>query len=137
MAFLEKLRPQIYAVLRIVVGLMFAQHGAQKLFGLLGGFGEDGGTAPLFSLMGLAGVIEFFGGLMIALGLLTGGAAFICSGLMAVAYFMAHFPQGFFPIQNRGELAVVYCFIFLFMASRGAGIWSLDSIWRKEKPTGS
>jgi putative oxidoreductase len=133
MAFLEKFKPQIYAVVRIVIGLMFAQHGAQKLFGLLGGFGEGGGTAPLLSLMGLAGVIEFFGGFMIALGLAAGWAAFICSGLMAAAYFMAHFPQGFIPIQNGGELAVVYCFIFLYMASRGAGIWSLDSIWRKEK----
>ncbi len=135
MAFLEKFKPQIYAVVRIVVGLMFAQHGAQKLFGLLGGFGEGGGTAPLLSLMGLAGVIEFFGGFMIALGLAAGWAAFICSGLMAAAYFMAHFPQGFFPIQNRGELAVVYCFIFLYIASRGSGIWSIDSIWRKEKPS--
>jgi putative oxidoreductase len=134
MAFLEKFKPQIYAILRIVIGLMFAQHGAQKLFGLLGGFGESGGAAPLLSLMGLAGIIELFGGFMIALGLAAHWAAFICSGLMAVAYFMAHFPQGFFPIQNGGELAVVYCFIFLYMASRGAGIWSLDSIWRKEKP---
>jgi len=136
MAFLEKFKPQIYAVLRIVIGLMFAQHGAQKLFGLLGGFGEGGGTAPWLSLMGLAGVIEFFGGLMIALGLAAHWAAFICSGTMAAAYFMAHSPQGFFPIQNGGELAVVYCFIFLYIASRGAGIWSIDSIWRKEKPAG-
>jgi putative oxidoreductase len=137
MVFLEKFKPQIYAVSRIVIGLMFAQHGAQKLFGLLGGFGESGGAAPLLSLMGLAGVIEFFGGFMIALGFAAGWAAFICSGLMAAAYFMAHFPQGFIPILNGGELAVVYCFIFLYIASRGSGIWSIDSIWRKEKPAGS
>ncbi len=96
MAFMEKLRPQIYAVFRIVVGLMFAQHGAQKLFGLLGGFGEGGGTAPLFSLMGLAGVIEFFGGFMIALGLAAGWAAFICSGTDGCGLLHGPFPPGLF-----------------------------------------
>jgi putative oxidoreductase len=122
--------------LRIVAGLLFLQHGAQKLFGLLGGFGESGGTAPLLSLMGLAGVIEFFGGLLMALGLFAGWAAFVASGQMAVAYFMAHAPQGFFPIQNRGELAVLYCFMFLYVATRGAGIWSIDEVMGKRGGSG-
>ncbi|HLE20869.1 MAG TPA: DoxX family protein, partial [Vicinamibacteria bacterium] len=113
--YLGKFSPQAFALLRIVAGLLFAQHGAQKLFGLLGGFGESGGTAALFSLMGLAGVIEFFGGLLVAVGLFASWAAFLASGEMAVAYFMAHAPQGFFPIQNRGELAALYCFLFLYV----------------------
>jgi putative oxidoreductase len=120
--------PYLYAVMRIVVGFLFACHGAQKLFGVLGGVGPDGGTAPFFSLMGLAGVIEFFGGLLVTVGWLTGSVAFIASGEMAAAYFMAHYPRGFWPILNQGELAVLYCFIFLYMASRGAGVWSIDSL---------
>lgn len=130
---LGKFSPQIYALVRIVAGLLFAQHGAQKLFGLLGGFG-DGGTAPLFSIMGLAGVIEFFGGILIALGLLCSWAAFLASGQMAVAYFRVHAPRGFFPIQNEGELAMLYCFLFLYIASRGAGVWSLDGLRAKPSP---
>ena len=117
-----------YALLRIVAGLMYACHGAQKLFGVFGGFGQPGATAPLVSLMGLAGVIEFFGGLMIALGLLTSYAAFIASGQMAVGYFMAHVPRGFWPIINQGELAVVYCFLFLYVAASGTGAWGVQSL---------
>ncbi len=109
-----------YVLLRVVVGLAFAQHGVQKLFGLLGG-----GAIPLASLMGLAGVIEFGGGLLIAFGLFTRWAAFIASGEMAFAYFMRHAPAGFWPVQNRGELAVIYCFVFLYIAARGGGRWSL------------
>jgi putative oxidoreductase len=125
--FLGKFSPHIYSIMRFVVGLLFACHGAQKLFGLLGGFGgQPGATAPLFSLMGLAGIIEFFGGLLIAAGFLTGWVAFICSGWMAVAYFVAHAPRGFFPILNRGELAAMYSFLFLYIASRGGGVWSVD-----------
>ena len=118
--------PYLYAVMRIVVGFLFACHGAQKLFGVLDGVGPDGGAAPLFSLVGLAGIIEFFGGLCIMLGLLTGSVAFIASGQMAVAYLMAHYPRGFWPIQNGGELAALYCFVFLYMASIGSGVWSID-----------
>jgi putative oxidoreductase len=106
----------LYGVLRIVAGLLFAQHGAQKLFGAFGGE-----QVELATLMGLAGVIEFFGGLLIAAGIFTRWAAFIASGQMAVAYFMAHAPQGFYPIVNRGELAALYCFLFLYMAARGGG----------------
>ena len=132
--FLGTFSPRIYALLRIAAGLAFAQHGAQKIVGLLGGFGESGGTAPLFGLLWFAGTIELFGGLLIALGLLSGWVAFIASGEMAVAYFWAHFPRGFFPVQNRGELAVLYCFIFLYIASQGSGVWSLDRLFRKRRP---
>ena len=131
--FLGQYSPYLYAVMRIVVGFLFACHGAQKLFGVLGGVGPDGGTAPLLSLRGLAGIIEFFGGLLIAVGWLAGYAAFIASGEMAVAYFMNHVPRGFWPIMNRGELAVLYCFVFLYIASRGAGIWSLASTFDKSR----
>jgi putative oxidoreductase len=119
-------RETAYAFLRFVAGTLYACHGAQKLFGWLGGFGPSGGVAPLGSLMGLAGVIEFSGGFLIALGLFTRPVAFLCSGQMAVAYFMAHAPRGFWPIQNGGELAVLYAFFFLFVAARGAGALSLD-----------
>lgn len=114
--FLGKYSDLLYGVMRIVVGLLFACHGAGKLFGMLGAQQQE-----LASLMGLAGVIEFFGGLLIALGIFTSWAAFIASGQMAVAYFMMHAPQGFWPIQNQGELAVLYCFVFLYIASRGGG----------------
>lgn len=129
--YLNRFSPQAYALLRIMAGLMFWQHGAQKFLGLLGGFGESG-TAPLFSLMGLAGIIEFFGGILIAVGLFAGWTAFLASGEMAVAYFRAHAFRAFFPIQNGGELAVLYCFIFLYIATRGAGIWSIDGLMRKK-----
>jgi putative oxidoreductase len=123
---LGRYSPYLYAVLRIVVGFLFACHGCQKLFGILGGFGPSGGTAPLVSLMGLAGLIEFFGGLLITVGWLTGYVAFIASGEMAAAYFIGSYPNGFWPILNHGEPAVLFCFIFLYMASQGAGVWSID-----------
>ncbi|OUL35806.1 DoxX family protein [Nostoc sp. 106C] len=123
-AFLSKYSPYIYAVLRIVVGLMFAMHGSQKIFGIPG----NKPTVPLVSLMGFGGLIELVGGLMIALGLLASYAAFIASGEMAVAYFMLHAAQGFLPIVNHGELAVLYCFLFLYIAARGAGVWSIDTL---------
>ena len=123
--------PYLYAVMRIMVGFLFACHGAQKLFGLLGGFGPSGGPAPLFSLMGLAGAIEFLGGLCIMLGWWTGSVAFIASGMMAAAYFMAHYPASFWPILNDGEPAVLFCFSFLYMASVGSGVWSIDRAFGK------
>ena len=119
-SLLGKYSPYFYALLRIVAGLLFAQHGLQKLFGLFGGTQQ-----PLMSQMGLAGVIETLGGLAIALGLFTSPVAFVASGQMAVAYFQAHLPRGFWPIQNGGELAVLNCFLFLYIASRGSGKWSL------------
>jgi putative oxidoreductase len=125
--FLGRYAPYLFALMRIVVGFLFACHGAQKLFGVLGGFGQPGATAPLFSMMGLAGIIEFFGGLLIMMGWLAGYAAFIGSGEMAAAYFMGHYPRGFWPILNNGEPAVLFCFILLYIASKGAGTWSIDS----------
>jgi putative oxidoreductase len=110
-----------YAVMRIIVGLLFACHGAQKVFGMFGGKVASG-------MMMVVGVIELVGGFMIALGLLTMPVAFLCCGLMAVAYFKAHAGSGFMPIVNRGELAVVYCFVFLYMFFRGAGPLSLDNL---------
>jgi putative oxidoreductase len=118
---LGRFAPQLYALMRIVVGLLFACHGAQKLFGLFGG-----PQASLMSKFGLAGVIEFFGGLMIAIGFFTGYAAFIASGEMAYAYYTQHFPKGSVPIQNGGEPAVLYCFVFLYIAARGVGALGID-----------
>ena len=113
--------PYLYALMRVGVGLLFACHGAQKLFGVLGG-----NRVPILSEFGLAGVIEFGGGLMIAAGMLTSLVAFICSGEMAVAYFKAHAPKSVFPIQNGGELAVLFCFLFLYIAARGTGKWGVS-----------
>jgi putative oxidoreductase len=113
--------PYLYALMRIVLGVLFACHGAQKLFGVLGGT-----TDALFSLRGLAGIIECVGGVLVAVGFLTSYAAFIASGEMAAAYFIAHVPRGFWPIQNNGELAVMYCFSFLYIASQGVGAWGID-----------
>ena len=118
---LGRFAPQCYALLRIVSGLLFACHGAQKLLGVLGGQ-----KVPLMSQFGAAGAIELVGGLMIALGIFAGLAAILASGEMAVAYFQAHAPRGTWPILNAGELAVLYCFLFLFIASRGNGIWSVQ-----------
>jgi putative oxidoreductase len=119
---------EIYALVRLVAGLLFACHGAQKLFGVLGGIDKAGATVPLGSMMGLAGVIEFFGGVLIALGVFAGTVAFVCSGEMAAAYFMVHFPRGFWPLLNGGELAALYAFVFLYIASRGSGTWSVDAV---------
>ena len=118
----------VYALTRAVVGLLFTCHGAQKLFGALGG---ERANEPL---MIFGGVIEFFGGLLMAVGLATRIAAFLASGMMAVAYFKAHAPRGFWPIQNKGELAMVYCFVFLLIATLGGGRYSIDALIRARKP---
>ncbi len=118
---LGRFAPQIYALLRIVSGLLFAVHGAQKLLGVLGGQ-----QVPIMSQFGLAGVIELVGGLMIAAGVFASLAAFVASGEMAVAYFQAHAPKAFWPVQNGGELAVLFCFVFLYVAARGNGTWSVQ-----------
>src|SRR4026209_857242 len=127
--FLGKYSSCLYATLRIIAGLMFAFHGSQKLFGWPGG----NAPVPLGSLMSFAGLVELIGGLLIAFGLLTSYAAFIASGQMAVAYFKAHAPQGIFPLLNRGELAALYCFLFLYIASQGGGGWSLDAMMRRKR----
>ena len=116
------------STLRAVAGFLFLQHGAQKLFGVLGG-----DARPLMSLMGAAGVLEFFGGLAILLGLYTRLVAFVLSGEMAVAYFMSHLPRGFWPIQNRGELAALYAFLFLLLFALGSGTYSVDGLVRKKR----
>ena len=119
-----------YAIMRVVVGLLFAFHGAQKIFGAFGGTAR-----PLASLMGFAGIIELAGGLLVMFGLLAGLAAFLASGQMAFAYFLRHAPRGGWPIENDGELAATFCFIFLFISARGGGIWSLDRLMlRRRQP---
>jgi len=117
-----------YAAMRIVTGFLFLFHGLQKLFGMYGGQ-----AMPLISRAGAAGMIELVGGVFVMLGLFTSPVAFICSGEMAFAYFLAHAPNGFWPIVNRGELAVFYCFVFLYISARGAGPLSLDRIIRGKK----
>jgi len=133
--FAGNFSPHAYALMRVVVGLLFACHGAQKVFGWFGGLDGKGTAALLSSLFGVAGTIELIMGLLIAVGLLTGYAAFIASGEMAAAYFMGHFPNGFWPIENKGELAVLFCFVFLYVATRGAGIWSIDGVRQRSSPT--
>jgi putative oxidoreductase len=123
MRFLSPWSDAVWAVFRVVVGFLFACHGAQKLFGVFGGV--DGGAVPLVSQFGLAGVIELVGGVLVAVGFLGRYAAFIASGEMAVAYFTVHQPQGGLPIQNGGELAALYAFALLYVAARGSGGWSL------------
>ena len=124
-------------LLRIVAGLLFAQHGAQKVLGLLGGIDDAGGTAVFGTLRWFAGVIELFGGILVAFGLFTRPAAFIMSGEMAFAYFLSHAPRAFWPILNRGELAALYCFLFLYIALHGAGSFSLDGLIRRHRRAGS
>ncbi len=116
------------AVLRIGAGLLFMQHGAQKLFGLLGGAGGSGAPVELLSQLGFAGVLEFFGGALIVLGLLTRPVAALLALLMVIAYGIAHAPQGFVPVQNGGELALIYALVFAFLAAAGAGAWSVDGL---------
>jgi len=115
-----------YSLMRFVVGFLFACHGAQKLFGVLGGQLEIHDPEGL-----AAGIIELTAGILISTGLFASGAAFIGSGEMAVAYFKAHAPRGFWPIMNRGELAAVYCFIFLYIACQGDGDWSVTAICKR------
>lgn len=121
MKFLRNFEPVAFTLLRVVFGFLFACHGAQKLFGVLGG------QAQLHNRMMLAGgVVEFVGGILIAVGFLTRIAAFISSGEMAFAYFSVHAKGGFFPIVNHGELAVIYCFVALFIACHGAGQFAIQ-----------
>jgi putative oxidoreductase len=120
--------PRMLSILRIVAALIFMEHGTQKLFGFPPG---DRPQPELFSLIGLAGVLELFGGILLALGLFTRPVAFILSGEMAVAYWMAHAPQSVFPIVNGGDSAILYCFVFLYLAVAGGGAWSLDNARRE------
>jgi putative oxidoreductase len=121
------LRTLTLTMLRVIPTLLYMEHGVQKTFGLLGGFGQPGGTAPLFSLMGLAGILECFGGLLIVLGLFTRPVAALLFCEMMIAYGKAHAPQGLWPMLNHGEVPLTYGFIFLFFAAHGAGPVSLDA----------
>ena len=125
-------QPYAISLLRIVAGFTFCEHGLQKLFGLFGGLGGRGATVHLPSLMGVAGVLEAFGGILILLGLFTRPVAFVLCGEMAVAYLRQHAPRGLWPILNGGELAVLYCFIFLLLCAVGPGPVSLDRMIRRK-----
>ena len=120
---------QTYALLRIVAGFLFLWHGAQKLFDFPSAF-----IYPLTPLIQAAAIIEITGGALILLGLFTRPVAFLCSGTMAVAYWMAHGMRDLFPINNGGEISALYCFIFLFIACKGSGMWSIDSFLNPEEP---
>lgn len=123
-----------YAALRVLTGLLFMQHGAQKLFGMLGGVDGHGATAPFMTLAGPAGVLEFFGGLLIVIGLFTRVVAFVLSGEMAYAYWMVHVAHGgLVPVMNRGEFAALLCFVFLFLAFNGAGPASVDAALERRR----
>ncbi|MDX6694614.1 MAG: putative oxidoreductase [Blastocatellia bacterium] len=123
-----------YFLLRVVAGFLFFQSGGLILFGWYGGMpGPPGSAPPLMSEVGIGGILEFVGGIMIMLGLFTRPVAFIMSGMMAVAYWQFHAPQGGWPLQNQGVAAVLFCFLFLYMAARGAGIWSLDSVLGRKR----
>lgn len=121
--------PYLRSVLRIVAAFLFLTHGTQKLFAAP--VAEPREPVPLVSLLGLAGVLETFGGLLLLLGLLARPVAFVLAGEMAVAYFLRHAPQGFWPILNQGELAALYCFLWLYLAAAGPGPWSLDALRRR------
>ena len=121
---LEPWTPKALSILRIVTGLLFLEHGTQKLLGFPP---SEHAFPPLFSLMGIQGVLELVGGFLILIGLFTRPVAFILAGDMAVAYFMAHAPKGFFPTLNGGQLAILFCFVFLYLVFAGGGEWSVDA----------
>ena len=121
--WLARWQPQLLALLRIVAGLLFLEHGLQKFFGFPVPFPMPG---PLPPMLLAAGAIEIVAGVLITVGLFTRLAAFVASGEMAVAYFIGHYPKGFWPVVNQGEAAILFCFIFLYLAAAGAGAWSVD-----------
>jgi putative oxidoreductase len=132
MMFLSRWSGPLLSVLRIVSGLLFLQHGTVKLLQFPPDpSGAPGGAPPLFSLIWLAGVIELVGGVLLTVGLWTRVVAFIASGEMAIAYFMAHAPQNIYPVRNNGDLAILFCFVFLYIAAAGPGPWSVDAMARR------
>lgn len=126
--FLAAWQPRILSVLRIVTAFLFMQHGAQKIFGFPA---EQRYPFDIMSLSGVAGVLELFGGALLLIGLFTRPVAFLLSGLMAVAYFMVHAPQGFWPLTNGGELAALFSFVFLYIWTAGGGAWSVDNLIKR------
>ena len=136
---MDAARKMTLFLLRVVAGLLFLEHGGMKIFDWFGGVpAQFGGHPAMWSQTWIGGVLEFYGGFAILLGLGTRLVAFILSGEMAVAYFQFHQPHGFWPVQNQGEAAVLYCFIFLLLAAHGGGDWSLDRLiarWRARLPT--
>jgi len=123
--------PYLLGVLRIVAALLFMAPGTAKLFAFPAALMPGGGTAPLASLIGVAGILEVFGGLLLLVGLFTRPVAFVLSGEMAVAYFKAHAAQSFWPILNHGELAILFCFLWLYLSAVGPGAWSIDALRRR------
>jgi putative oxidoreductase len=124
---LNRFAEPVYCIMRLVIGLLFACHGGQKILGY-----PPGGRVAAETLEYVSGWIELAGGFLIAFGLFTRIAAFLSCGLMAVAYFMAHASKGFYPLVNGGERAVIYCFIFLYILFRGAGLWSIDALMKRK-----
>jgi putative oxidoreductase len=124
-------------LMRIIVGFLFLPHGGQKLLGWFGGMRGTGATATFPSLIWFGGVLELFGGLLILLGIFTRPVAFLLAGQMAVAYFMSHAKGGFMPLVNHGEMAVLYCFVFLFLAANGGGPYAIERLWKKSDPGAS
>ena len=129
---LASLQPYVRSLVRIVIAATFSLHGMQKVLGMFGGMPGKGGPAAFATLPWIAGCLELGGGLLLVLGLFTAPVAFVLSGEMAVAYFMMHYPRGFFPVSNGGELAVLYCFLFLYLFVAGPGPLSLDALLRKK-----
>jgi putative oxidoreductase len=126
----SRFAPQLLSVLRIVAALMFMQNGTMKLFGWPAAM-PGGATVPLMSQIGVGGTLEVVGGFLLLIGLFTRPVAFILSGEMAVAYFQFHYPQGFWPIVNQGQPAVLYCFIWLYFSAAGAGPWSVEALRKR------
>lgn len=120
--------PRLLSILRIVAALIFMAHGTQKILGFPAGFAPE-----MFSLPWIAGVLELFGGALLVLGLFVRPVAFVLSGLMAAAYWIAHAPKSFFPTLNGGDAAILYCFVFLYFVTAGGGVWSLDNLVRKSR----
>lgn len=135
LSLISRFEPYARALLRIVAGFLFSLHGFQKVFGLLGGLGGTGATAEFLSRAWIGGFLEVFGGLLLMVGLFRRPVAFVLSGEMAVAYFMAHFPRGFWPVLNTGELAALYSFVFLYLFAAETDPWSLDRLLGRPRQT--
>jgi len=126
---IEHYAPYVLSIVRIAVALLFLEHGSSKLLG----FPDNGPIRELFTLSWFSGAIELVGGALFAVGLFSRSAAFMMSGEMAVAYFMSHAPHSFFPLLNGGDSAILYCFVFLYLAFAGPGPWSLDALWSAKR----